>query len=76
MDTQIRLQQALLALPIHIDPASIQRDWSAVLPLSLQAELSSYDAAYLELALRENIPLATFDAVLRAKAAGLGITCL
>lgn len=35
--------------------------------------LSSYDAAYLELAMREGIPLATMDDDLRAAAGRVGL---
>jgi predicted nucleic acid-binding protein len=38
--------------------------------------LSSYDAAYLELAQRYQLPLASLDQDLRAAAATLGITVL
>jgi predicted nucleic acid-binding protein len=39
-------------------------------------ELSIYDAAYLELALRRNLPLATLDADLRRAAAAEGVQLL
>jgi predicted nucleic acid-binding protein len=38
--------------------------------------LTLYDAAYLELAQRLNLPLATLDQELRAAAASLGVTLL
>ena len=37
------------------------------------AELTAYDASYLELALRESAPLATHDEALRAAASKLGV---
>jgi predicted nucleic acid-binding protein len=43
----------------------------ALLPISRRTELTAYDAAYLELAARRGLPLATRDARLRV-AAGLG----
>jgi predicted nucleic acid-binding protein len=73
---QVQFQQALLSLPIEIDAASIDRDWTAVLPLALQSELSTCDAAYIELALREALPLATLDRQLQETAGALGIDCL
>jgi len=76
VETQTRLQQAVLALPVQFDSPSIERDWTAVLPLARQLELSVYDAAYLELALREGIALATFDDQLRERATALGVACL
>ena len=38
--------------------------------------LSAYDAAYLELAQRHRLPLATLDRDLRAAATALGLTVL
>ncbi len=51
-------------LPIRIDGdcASLRR--AAVMGLARQHGLSSYDASYLELALRSGASLATFDAAL------------
>ncbi len=45
-----------------------------LLTLALQYDLTSYDAAYLELALRMQVPLATQDAALgrAAEASGVG----
>jgi predicted nucleic acid-binding protein len=47
----------------------------SVLPLARDYRLTAYDAAYLELAIRRNAPLATFDAKLRkaAKAASVQV---
>jgi predicted nucleic acid-binding protein len=61
-------------LPISADAA----DPALILTLPDLArayELTNYDAAYLELALRRNIPLATTDEALRraAKKAGVGL---
>jgi predicted nucleic acid-binding protein len=59
----------LSRLRIRIDRAP---DESAVLRLARTHRLSVYDAAYLELAHREGLPLATLDADLRRAAAGEG----
>ncbi len=48
----------------------------AVLRLARTHRLSVYDAAYLELAQREGLPLATLDADLRKAAAGEGVALL
>ena len=48
----------------------------AVLRLARTHRLSVYDAAYLELAQREGLPLATLDTDLRRAAAEAGITLL
>jgi predicted nucleic acid-binding protein len=44
--------------------------------LALRYNLSAYDAAYLELALRKSLPLATLDAQLDAAARQAGVPVL
>lgn len=63
------------ALPIRIDAATPQRALSGILTLAGEQRLSAYDAAYLDLATREGLPLATQDQALRsaAKACGVGL---
>jgi predicted nucleic acid-binding protein len=46
---------------ILTDPSTADRALGDTLQLARRFKLSSYDAAYLELALRENLPLATLD---------------
>ena len=60
------------ALPIEVDRHPVAR--SELLALALRFGLSSYDAAYLELALRLQCPVATQDDAMRlaALAAGVG----
>ena len=67
-DTAIFLR-ALAQLGVTIDRSPEE---ASVLALARQHRLTVYDAAYLELALRRNLPLATLDEqLLRAcKAAG------
>ncbi|MEE8056849.1 MAG: type II toxin-antitoxin system VapC family toxin [Pseudomonadales bacterium] len=48
-------------LPIKVDPLTAQQAFNRCLNLSRAYKLSSYDAAYLELAIREGLPLATLD---------------
>ena len=60
----------LSRLRIRIDRAP---DEGAVLRLARTHRLSVYDAAYLELAQREGLPLATLDADLKKAAAGEGV---
>ncbi|MGA1985367.1 MAG: type II toxin-antitoxin system VapC family toxin [Candidatus Sulfotelmatobacter sp.] len=59
----------LAQLPIQVDLQTDQQAWSATLRLAERHQLTVYDAAYLELALRRNLPLATLDEELR-RAAG------
>lgn len=66
----------LRALAVDIDPETDQRAWTTTLHLAERFQLTLYDAAYLELAQRLNLPLATLDQDLRAAAGTLGLTLL
>jgi predicted nucleic acid-binding protein len=59
------LLQRLTELPIMVDPIQVSGPFGRILSLARQQQLSEYDAAYLELALREGQPLATLDHGLR-----------
>ena len=63
----------LSELPIAIDYESSDRALSEILFLGRQQGLSSYDAAYLELAMREGIALATRDNRLRKVSGKCGV---
>lgn len=63
----------LSRLRIRVDRAPEE---GAVLRLARTHRLSVYDAAYLELAQREGLPLATLDAALQKAAAGEGVALL
>lgn len=65
----------LQSLSITADPDSAARVFSDVHRLALSHRLTSYDAAYLELAQRRNLPLATLDddLIQASKAAGVPI---
>ena len=65
--------EMVCALPIIVDVPSITRDLGAVLGLSRTHDASSYDAAYLELAAREGLPLATRDSRLQKIARRVGL---
>lgn len=56
-----RFVSQLDVLPIQTDSLTSQQAFGSTLSLAQAYQLSSYDAAYLELALREGIPLATLD---------------
>lgn len=58
----------LQSLPIHTDSMTSIQALGSTLALARAYKLSSYDASYLELAIREGLPLATLDKDL-AKAA-------
>ncbi len=68
--------QGLAALPIRIDEETLRRVWGETSALAEQYRLTIYDACYLELARRRNLPLATLDRELRTAASALGLTLL
>jgi len=63
-------------LGISIDSQTDQRAFHDTLDLARRYVLSAYDAAYLELALRNDIPLATLDAKLEAAARLAGVVVI
>ncbi len=63
----------LSGLPIVFDEQTSKKALGEVLTLARAWRLSAYDAAYLELAMREACPLASLDASLNEAATGLGI---
>ena len=66
----------LARLPITIDPETDKQAWRTTLQLADRFQLTLYDAAYLELAQRRGLPLATLDSALRAAAEALGVPLL
>jgi predicted nucleic acid-binding protein len=63
-------------LDIQVDPDVPGRALRDVLPLARTQRLTTYDAAYLELAMRLGLPIATKDKALRAAAVALRIKTL
>jgi len=63
----------LALLPIRVDTETDRQAWGATLQLSDRHRLALYDAAYLELALRRGLPLASLDAELRRAAQAEGV---
>ncbi len=64
------------AFSIHVDPETHSRAWNDILHLADTCRLTSYDAAYLELAMRIGIPLATDDEALKKAARANGVALL
>lgn len=65
--------QLLEALAIEIDLHTGARVSESWLSLGREYQLSAYDAAYLDLAIRRGMPLATRDQRLREAAANAGV---
>ena len=59
-----RFLRLLRSLSIHVASQTATIEMERLTELARARQLSAYDAAYLELAMREGIPLATLDATL------------
>jgi predicted nucleic acid-binding protein len=70
------LLQRLQRLPIETHPAPQGLEWAGVIGLAAGLRLTAYDAAYLDLAERLALPLATANRALRAAAATRGVALL
>jgi predicted nucleic acid-binding protein len=66
----------LTQMQIQTDLETDVHAWSATLRLADEYELTLYDAAYLELAQRRRLPLATLDRKLRRAAEKVGLPVL
>ncbi len=71
-----RFANDLAALPIRIEPPHAPATWSAVIRVATEYQLTVYDAAYVELAERTGLPLASLDADLRKAALAAGVVLL
>ena len=65
--------EMLEGVDIEVDTATFQHAMSDTLQLARRYKLSAYDASYLELALRQGIPLATLDEDLQKAAKKAGV---
>lgn len=65
--------QQLSSYPVTIESLWTTQIFGAVLTIARETGLTVYDAAYLELALREGLPLATINTDLRAAARKAGV---
>lgn len=63
----------LLEMPVAIEDPSLDIAIGLTLVLAREHNLTVYDAAYLEIAMREGLPLATLDSGLRAAAERAGV---
>jgi predicted nucleic acid-binding protein len=70
---QAEFLERLRLLPIHIEHRPAAWLGQQILPLARAHRLTAYDAAYLELAGREGLPLATNDEDLKAAARAAGV---
>lgn len=63
-------------LPIQTDPDTEKNAWRSTLRLAVRHRLTLYDAAYLELAKRRGLPLASLDQELRTAATAENVALL
>ena len=68
--------ETLAELPIETDQEGIRRSHGAVLSLARHHGLTVYDATYLELAVRLDLPLATRDRELLAVSRTMGVVLI
>ncbi len=66
----------LSVFPIRVDPPQIPRVFEGVFSVMRPTNLTIHDAAYLELALRTDLPFATFDSKLQRAAAQVGVVLI
>ncbi len=71
-----RLAGFLRGLPVMLDTETAEQGWTATARLAERHRLTLYDAAYLELAQRRKLPLATLDRDLIRTGKTLGMTLL
>ena len=75
-DFRDRAIRHLGLLPIVVDPETDTYAWTATLRLADRFGLTVYDAAYLELARRRSLPLASLDKALRVAGRAVGVSML
>jgi len=76
VDDSVQFVQLLCCLDIQVDEEASRRAFDHILPLCRNHGLTSYDAAYLDLVLRRQVPLASLDDALRQAATSLGMQVL
>jgi predicted nucleic acid-binding protein len=65
--------ESLADLPIEIENPTVPQMFDAVRSLMGNYGLTAYDASYLELAIRHNLPIATSDKALSKAAQAAGV---
>lgn len=75
-DVVKRLLAEVGELRIDVDRRTHEFAWTRIVSLAQRHGLSAYDAAYLELAARLGLPLATIDVPLRKAAVSEGVLVL
>ncbi|MBI2431938.1 MAG: type II toxin-antitoxin system VapC family toxin [Candidatus Hydrogenedentes bacterium] len=71
-----RILLEISACDVHVEPAPSVLDLQSQLMFARRLHITTYDAAYLEIALRKSIPLATLDRRLAEAARYEGVQLL
>ena len=71
-----RVRELLTSLPVQIEAVTLDTALGEVTELARQLELTAYDAAYLSLAARRGLALATIDDRLRRACEQAGVELL
>ncbi len=69
----VRFLALLSKLPIVVEQGQPEKRMGELLALGRSNQLSSYDASYLELAMRQGVPIATLDQKLMAAAGRVAV---
>ena len=69
----VAFKQHLDALTIKVDDYLTSKPIELIFDLAKETGLTAYDATYLELAIRKNLPLATLDSELKKSAQKIGL---
>ncbi|MBN2495003.1 MAG: type II toxin-antitoxin system VapC family toxin [Deltaproteobacteria bacterium] len=72
----MRFIELLRSLPIVVEQEPPGRVFSEIRSLAREAEITAYDASYLDLALRDGLPVASLDKAMRRAASRLQIPVL
>lgn len=72
----IEMRQLLISLDVTVDDGATRAALHSTLEIACSYNLSAYDAAYVELCIRHQLPLATLDIALIRAARKIGISVL
>lgn len=76
MADALRSALVLKALPIEVEPSDLEATLEGCAAIARRFDLSVYDAAYVRLAIRRRLPLATADERMRRACTEAGVELL
>ncbi len=72
----VRFLELVRGLPLSVEQESPERMLTDIITLARELGLSTYDASYLDLAMRSGLPIATQDKLLMKAARKCGVALL